>query len=97
MGVASPLQSGKPMEYWLDGLLTKELVQLWEFLSRNLDDFAHDASGCQATLDFQSWARDLPTAKEVRKHIYSKTMPSSFYACKDRGDPPRILTPPKGE
>ncbi len=95
MGVASPLQSGRPMEYWLDGLLTKELVALWEFLSRNLDEEAPE----NRTL-LSSVARgpeDLPTAKEVRKHTYSVTMPSSFYACKDRGDPPRILTPPKGE
>ncbi len=106
MGVASPLQSGKPMEYWLDGLLTKELVHLWEFLSRNLDKPHNHASGCQAALDCCDYEyygvvdlpqEDLPTAKEVRKHIYSETMPSSFYACKDRGDPPRILPPQKGE
>ncbi len=91
MGVASPLQSGKPLEYWLNGLLTKELVALWEFLSRNLDNMDPES------LAIYQGSEDLPTAKEVRKHIYSETMPSSFYACKDRGDPPRILTPPKGE
>ncbi len=95
MGVASPLQSGVPIEYWLDGLLTKELVALWEFLSRNLDYECPDGPGIYpATL---GGAEDLPTAKEVRKHLYSETMPSSFYACKDRGDPPRILPPQKGE
>ncbi len=93
MGVASPFQSRKPLEYWLGGLKTNELVQLWEFLSRNLDN-----------MDPETWppavyqgSEDLPTGAEVRKHLYSESMPSSFYACKDRGDPPRILTPPKGE
>ncbi len=93
MGVASPLQSGNPIEYWLDGLLAKELVALWEFLSRNLDDSESNSD----VPETPSLCRDLPSAKEVRKHIYSETMPSSFYACKDRGDPPRFLPPQKGE
>ncbi len=77
MGVASPLQSGKPIENWLDGLLTKELVALWVFLSGNPDD-----------IDYAVFQRqkDLPTAQEVKELLYSKTMPSFFYACKDRGD-----------
>ncbi len=37
MGVASPFQSRTPLEYWLSGLITKELVLLWEFLSWNQD------------------------------------------------------------
>ncbi len=95
MGVASPFQSSKPLEYWLDGLMAAELVQLWEFLSRNLDDFAHDASGCQATLDFKSWVEDLPSSAEVKKHVYSESLPSSFLCLKT----PRARTrsqPPKG-
>ncbi len=100
MGVASPLQSGKPLEYWLDGLLTKELVHLWEFLSRNLDNMDPEHTQVAAEQPLTSvcyqGSEDLPSAKEVRKHIYSRTMPSSFYACKDRGDPPRFL-PPHGE
>ncbi len=81
MGVASPFQSVKPLEYWLDGLKAAELVQLWEFLSRNLDD----GSNLYHDRQFMS-IEDLPTSEEVRKHIYSESMPSSFYACKDRGD-----------
>ncbi len=80
MGVASPLQSGKPVEYWLGGLKAAELVQLWEFLSRNLDDGAnmyHDR--------YFISVGDLPTDEEVRKHLYSESMPSPIYACKDRG------------
>ncbi len=73
MGVASPYQSSKPTEYWLGGLKTTELVQLWEFLSRNLDEVTRKGS------------EDLPTGKEVKKHLYSESMPSSIYACKDRG------------
>ncbi len=93
MGVASPFQSEKPLENWLDGLLTKELVQLWEFLSRNLDSHM-PACGCNAAHD--QWADDLysqyhkdtenpPTPSEVRTHLYSESLPSNFYACKDRG------------
>ncbi len=77
MGVASPLQSGKPVDYWLGGLTTSELVHLWEFLSRNLDDE-----------EDQSFLRTLPTGKQVEKHLYSESLPSSIYACKDRGGPP---------
>jgi len=89
MGMASPLQSGKPIEYWLDGLLTKELVQLWEFLSRNLDNMdpkelvSPDNMGSPT---FPQGSEDLPPAKEVRETLYSESLPSSFYACKDRGD-----------
>ncbi len=76
MGVASPLQSGKPLEYWLDGLKTAELVHLWEFLSRNLDE--------EHTV-IRPYAEDLPTAKEVKKHLYSESLPSFFYDRKDAG------------
>ncbi len=104
MGVASPYQSSRPVEYWLDGLLTKELVQLWEFLSRNLDEdpsFSR-ARTCSVKCagssgDMLCPHGDLPTSVEVRKHLYSESMPFYFYACKDRGDPPRILPPPTGE
>ncbi len=82
MGVASPLQSGKPVEYWLGGLKTAELVQLWEFLSRNLDDEEDHA-----------FLRNIPTSKEVEKHLYSESLPSNFYACKDRGG----LRPSEGD
>ncbi len=95
MGVASPFQSRKPLEYWLDGLTAIELVGLWEFLSRNLDDMAPENSTLLCSV--ARGPEDLPTAKEVREHIYSETLPPSFYACKDRGDPPRILPPQKGE
>ncbi len=74
MGVASPLQSGKPVEYWLGGLKASELVQLWDFLSRNLDP-----------ADDNIRLEDHPSSTEVRKHLYSESMPSIFYACKDRG------------
>ncbi len=96
MGVASPFLSRKPVEYWLDGLKTAELVQLWEFLSRNLDSNDPDADDSQG-ISVLSGSEDLPSGSEVRKHLYSETLPLFFYACKDRGDPPRILTPPKGE
>ncbi len=72
MGVASPYQSRKPLEYWLDGLKANELVALWVFLSGNPDLFNEE----------------LPTPKEVKKLLYSESLPSYFYACKDRGDPP---------
>lgn len=78
MDVASPKQSRKPVEYWLGGLKATELVQLWEFLSRNLDE-----EHCDATLGRS--AENLPTSMEVEKHIYSESLPSHFYACKDRG------------
>ncbi len=78
LGVASPLQSGKPIEYWLGGLKTSELVQLWNFLSGNHSE--------DYELDRDVFAKvDQPTAEEVEKHIYSESLPSSFYACKDRG------------
>ncbi len=80
MGVASPFQSRKPLEYWLDGLKTAELVQLWEFLSGNPGGL----NGLDGSVLYQN--EDSPTAQEVRKHLYSETLPSSFYACKDRGD-----------
>ncbi len=84
MGVASPLQSGKPVEYWLGGLKTTELVQLWDFLSRNLD--------YESSLIFEgpNGPREMcgfrgATHQEVSKHLYSESLPSFFYACKDRG------------
>ncbi len=81
MGVASPLQSSKPLEYWLNGLKTDELVQLWDFLAGNQHE--------NYVLDSDVLARnDIPTAEEVRKSVYSQSMPSSFYVRKDRGDPP---------
>ncbi len=80
MGVASPFQSVKPLEYWLDGLKTTELVQLWEFLSWN--QLRHETMS-----DFHNHeSKNHPTPEEVRNHLYSESMPSSFYACKDRGD-----------
>ncbi len=63
MGVASPLQSGKPIEYWLDGLKTAELVQLWVFLSGNPDDRSSD------TIFIIS--EELPTAAKVKELLYS--------------------------
>ncbi len=60
MGVASPFQSRKPLEYWLGGLTTGELVHLWVFLSRNLDDW-----------DDYRHLEDLPTADEVKELLYS--------------------------
>lgn len=95
MGVASPFQSAKPLEYWLDGLLTKELVQLWEFLSRNLDIETPENSLSLSDSASQG-SEDLPSAKEVRKHLYSQSLPSLFYVTKDRGDPPESY-PPTGE
>ncbi len=77
MGVASPFQSRKPLEYFLGGLTTSELVHMWEFLSRNLDEEL-DADGSRGASDLSS--EDLPTAKQVRKHLYSESMPSHFYA-----------------
>ncbi len=91
MGVASPLQSGKPIEYWLGGLKTSELVQLWEFLSRNLDKCVPELENTQGAAEqpltdvFSTVPGDLPAAWKIRKHIYSESLPSSFYACKDRG------------
>ncbi len=79
MGVASPLQSRKPLEYWLDGLQTKELVALWEFLSRNLDNMDPNDDPLVIT----QGSEDPPTPSEVRKHLYSESLPSNFYACKD--------------
>ncbi len=32
MGLASPFQSSKPLEYWIGGLLTTDLVNLWTYL-----------------------------------------------------------------
>ncbi len=87
MGVASPLQSGKPIEYWLDGLKAAELVALWEFLSGNRSEYYE--------LDrdvFDDTSR--PTGEQVRKHIYCESLPSSFYACKDRGYTPSEEPPP---
>ncbi len=79
MGVASPFQSRKPLEYWLDGLTAAELVRLWEFLSGNpQDDYVLDRDVFQETCK--------PSAVEVKELLYSKTLPSNFYACKDRGD-----------
>ncbi len=92
MGVASPFQSRKPLEYWLDGLKAAELVQLWEFLSRNLDTDAkrqvtrQGAAGQPLTISTPgNLAENLPTGSEVRKQLYNESMPSLFYACKDRG------------
>ncbi len=77
MGVASPLQSSKPIEYWLGSLTASELVHLWDFLSRNLGK----------DVDGKIFARDLPTPKEVMKHLYSESLPSSFLCRKTEGDP----------
>ncbi len=96
MGVASPFQSKMPLEYWLGGLTTTELVRLWEFLSRNLDEEPDIFENANAFREM-CMAEDLPTGEEVRKHIYSRTMPSFLYACKDRGDPPGFLPPQEGE
>ncbi len=72
MGVASPLQSGKPVKYWLGGLTTSELVALWDFLSGN-------RSGLNV-LDRDESRESLKSqGKEVRKHLYSESMPSLFY------------------
>lgn len=77
MGVASPFQSSKPLEYWLSGLKTAELVQLWDFLSRNLDDVRYyDYSG--------SIVENLPTSEVVKKHLYSESLPSSFLCLKTK-------------
>ncbi len=77
MGLASPFQSSKPMEYWLDGLTTKELVQLWVFLSGNQTD--------DNVLDRDVFAETVqPTGAEVRKHIYSESLPSSFLCVKTK-------------
>ncbi len=78
MGVASPLQSGKPVEYWLGGLTTSELVHLWEFLAGNQRSKDYEP-------DRDVFKIPVQTGDEVRKHLYSESMPSSFYACKDRG------------
>ncbi len=78
MGVASPLQSGKPIEYWLDGLTTSELVGLWEFLSGNRSE--------DNVLDrdvFEELCK--PSAAQVKKHLYSESLPSNFYVRKDAG------------
>ncbi len=72
MGVASPFQSGKPLEYWLGGLTTAELVHLWEFLSGNPGNMDPE------TLSVYQGSEDLPTGKEIRKHLYSETLPSNF-------------------
>ncbi len=77
MGVASPFQSRKPLEYWLDGLKAAELVALWVFLSGNPD---------ASDLELIQFHEELPTGKEVEELLYSRTLPSNFYACKDRGD-----------
>ncbi len=86
MGVASPLQSSRPIEYWLDGLKAAELVALWEFLSRNLDDkdpeHAQVAAEQPLTSCMLPGSEDLPTNKEVKKHIYSESLPSSFLCLK---------------
>lgn len=75
MGVASPFQSSKPLEYWLDGLTTKELVHLWTFLSGNrTDDYE---------LDRDVFKRgDIPKGDLVRKTLYSESLPSSFLCLK---------------
>ncbi len=71
MGVASPFQSAKPMEYWLDGLTTAELVRLWEFLSGNqTDNYEPDRDVFKEL--------STPDAEVVRKTLYSESLPSSF-------------------
>ncbi len=71
MGVASPFQSRKPLEYWLDGLTTAELVRLWEFLSGNpQEDNVLDRDIFKETCK--------PNAVEVKELLYSKTLPSNF-------------------
>ncbi len=71
MGIASPFQSSKPAEYWLSGLTTLELVGLWEFLSRNLDNMDPEDNTYQGS-------EDLPTGVEVKETLYSESLPSSF-------------------
>ncbi len=88
MGVASPLQSSKPVEYWLGGLKAAELVQLWEFLSRNLDNMDPELTQVAAeqpltNVSYQG-SEDLPAAEEVSKHIYSESLPSSFLCLKTK-------------
>ncbi len=78
MGVASPLQSGKPISYWLDGLKTAELVHLWEFLAGNQHNKDYEPN--RDVLE-----TPVHTGEEVRETLYSESLPSSFYACKDRG------------
>ncbi len=86
MGVASPLQSGKPIAYWLDGLTTIELVALWDFLSGNRSSLnVLDRDESRESIDTQGEA--------IREHIYSESLPSNFYACKDRGG----LRPSEGD
>ncbi len=75
MGVASPLQSSKPIEYWLDGLTTAELVTLWDFLSGNrssLNVLNRDES--RKSIDTEGM--------EVKKTLYSESLPSSFLCLK---------------
>ncbi len=71
VGMASPLQSSKPVEYWLDGLTTAELVTLWDFLSGNRSSLN--------VLDRDETRESVNTeGEEVRKTLYSESMPSSF-------------------
>ncbi len=88
MGVASPLQSSRPIEYFLSGLTTAELVQMWEFLSRNLDNMDPEHTQVAAEQPLTSvcyqGSEDLPTPFEVRKHIYSESLPSSFLCLKTK-------------
>ncbi len=89
MGVASPLQSPKPIEYWLGGLKTAELVQLWDFLSGNqTDNYELDRNVFEENMQ--------PTAEEVRKHLYSESMPHKFYVQR-RSDVASAPSPQKGQ
>ncbi len=75
MGVASPFQSSKPLEYWLDGLKTAELVHLWEFLSGNPQNYDElDREVFKGTMQ--------PSGEEVRESLYSESLPSKLLCLK---------------